>query len=43
MKNYLLIIFFLLIACQSPNNLKKNKKDNLNNINISCEAKVRLK
>ena len=29
MKNCLLIIFFLLFACQNPNNLKKNKKDNL--------------
>ena len=43
MKNYLLIIFFLLFACQHPNNLKKNMKDNLNNMNISCEAKVKLK
>ncbi len=43
MKYYLLIIFFLLFACQNPNNLKKNKKDNLNNMNMSSEAKVKLK
>ena len=43
MKNYLLIIVFLLFACQNPNNLKNNKKDNLNNMNISTEAKVKLK
>ena len=43
MKNYLLIIFFLLFACQNPNNLKKNKKDNLNNMNMPSEAKVKLK
>ena len=43
MKNYLLIIFLLLFACQNPNNLKKNNKDNLNNMNISSEAKVKLK
>ena len=43
MKNYLLIIFFVLFACQNSNNLKKNKKDNLNNMNMSSEAKVKLK
>ena len=43
MKNYLLIIIFLTFACQNQNNLKKNKKDNLNNMNISSEAKVKLK
>ena len=43
MKYYLLIIFFLLFACHNPNNLKKNKKDNLNNMNISSEDKVKLK
>ncbi len=43
MKNYLLIIFFLLFACEKLNNLKKNKKDNLNNMNVSSEAKVKLK
>ena len=43
MKNYLLIIFFLISACQNPNYLKKNKKDNLNNMNMSSEVKVKLK
>ena len=43
MKNYLLIIFFLLFACENPNNFIKNKKDNLNNMNMSSEAKVKLK
>ncbi len=43
MKNYLLIIFFMLFACQNPNNLKKNKKDNLSNMNMSSEVKVKLK
>ena len=43
MKNYLLIIFFLLFACQNSNNLKKNKKDNLDNMNMSSEAKVKVK
>ncbi len=43
MKNYLIIIFFLLFACQNQNNFKKNKKDNLNNMNISTEAVIKLK
>ena len=43
MKNCILIIFLLIFACQNPNNLKKNKKDNLNNMNMSSEAKVKLK
>ena len=43
MKNYLIIIFFLLFACQNSNNFKKNNKDNLNNMNISTEAKIKLK
>ncbi len=43
MKNYLLIIFFLICACQNPNNLKKNKKENLNNMNMFSEVKVKLK
>ena len=43
MKNYLLIIFFLLFACENPNNLKKNEKNNLNNMNVLSEAKVKLK
>ena len=43
MKNYLIIIFFLLFACQNSNNLKKNYKDNLNNMNISSGDKIKLK
>ena len=42
MKNYLLIIFFLLFACQNPNNLKKNKKDNLNNMNQGQPYELKL-
>ena len=43
MNNYLLIIFFLIFACQNPNNFKKNKEDNLNNMNMSSEAKLKIK
>ena len=43
MKNYLIIIFFLLFACQNSNSLKKNNKDKLNNMNISSGDKIKLK
>ena len=43
MKNYLIIIFFLILDCQNSNNLKKNNKDNLNNMNISSGDKIKLK
>ena len=43
MKNLFYALFFVLFACQNSNNLKKNKKDNLNNMNMSSEAKVKLK
>ena len=43
MKNYLIIMSFLLFACQNSNYLKKNNRNNLNNMNMSDEAKVKLK
>ena len=43
MKNYLIIMSFLLFACQNSNYLKKNNRNNLNNMNMSSEAKVKLK
>ena len=43
MKKILIIIFFILFACQNINNLKKNNKDNLKDMNISSKAKVKLK
>ena len=43
MKKILLIIFCVLTSCQSPYEIKKNSSDNLNNMNMSSEAKVKLK
>ena len=43
MKKFLVILFCLLASCQSPHEIKRNSSDNLNNMNISSEAKVKLK
>ncbi len=43
MKKILLIIFCVLTSCQSPYEIKKNSSDNLNNMNMSSEAKLKLK
>ena len=43
MKKFLVILFCILASCQSPYEIKRNSSDNLNNMNISSEAKVKLK
>ena len=43
MKKFLVILFCMLTSCQSPYEIKRNSSDNLNNMNISSEAKVKLK
>ena len=43
MKKFLVILFCMLASCQSPYEIKRNSSDNLNNMNISSEAKVKLK
>ena len=43
MKKILLITFCVLTSCQSPYEIKRNSSDNLNNMNMSSEAKVKLK
>ena len=43
MKKILLIIFCVLTSCQNPYEIKKNSSDNLNNMNMSSEAKLKLK
>ena len=43
MKKYLIILFCILASCQSSYEIKRNSSDNLNNMNISSEAKVKLK
>ena len=43
MKKFLVILFCILASCQSPYEIKRNSSDNLNNMNISSEAKIKLK
>ena len=43
MKNILLIIFCISTSCQSPYEIKRNSSDNLKNMNMSSETKVKLK
>ena len=43
MKKILLIIFCVLTSCQSSYEIKRNSSGNLKNMNMSSEAKVKLK
>ena len=43
MKKFSVIFFCILASCQSPYEIKRNSSDNLNNMNMSSEAKVKLK
>ncbi len=43
MKKFLIILFCILASCQSPYEIKKNSSDNLKNMNITSEGKLRLK
>ena len=43
MKKILLITFCVLTSCQSPYEIKRNSSDNLKNMNMSSETKVKLK
>ena len=43
MKNILLIIFCISTSCQSPYEIKRNSSDNLKNINITTEGKIKSK
>ena len=43
MKKFLVILFCILASCQSPYEIKRNGSDNLKNMNMSSEAKVKLK
>ena len=43
MKNILLIIFCISTSCQSPYEIKRNSSDNLKNMNITTEGKVKSK
>ena len=43
MKKILLITFCVLTSCQSPYEIKRNSSDNLKNMNITTEEKIKLK
>ena len=43
MKKFLIISFCVLSSCQSPYEIKKNSSDNLKNMNITSEGKLKLK
>ena len=43
MKKFLVILFCILASCQSPYEIKRNSSDNLKNMNMSSETKVKLK
>ena len=43
MKKILLITFCVLISCQSPYEIKRNSSDNLKNMNIATEGKIKSK
>ena len=41
MKKILLITFCVLTSCQSPYEIKRNSSDNLKNMNITTEGKIK--
>ena len=43
MKKILLITFCVLTHCQSPYEIKRNISDNLKNMNITTEGKIKSK
>ncbi len=43
MKKILLIIFLALTSCQSPYEIKRNSSDNLKNMNVTTEGKIKSK
>ena len=43
MKKFLIILFCILASCQSPYEIKKNSSENLKNMNITSEGKIKSK
>ena len=39
----ILIIFCVLVSCQSPYEIKKNSSNNLKNMNVTTEGKIKSK
>ena len=43
MKKILLTTFCVLTSCQSPYEIKRNSSDNLKNMNITTDGKIKSK
>ena len=43
MKKNLIILFCILASCQSPYEIKRNSSDNLKNMKITTEEKIKSK
>ena len=43
MKKNLIILFCILVSCQSPYEIKRNSSDNLKNMNITNGEKIKSK
>ncbi len=43
MKIFLIILFCILASCKNPYDTKRNSSDNLKNMNITTNGKLKLK
>ena len=43
MKKFLIILFCILASCQNPLEIKTNNSDNLKNMNITTDGKIKSK
>jgi len=43
MKKFLIILFCILVSCQSPYEIKRNSSDNLKNMNVTTDGKIKSK
>ena len=41
MKKLLIILFCILASCQSPYEIKRNSSDNLKNMNVTTDGKIK--
>ena len=43
MKKFLIILFCILVSCHSPYEIKRNNSDNLKNMNVTTDGKIKSK
>ena len=43
MKKFLIILFCILASCQNPSEIKRNNSDNLINMNITTDGRIKSK